>query len=47
MQQMSRNVLTEISTNQEVLARVALQKDCLEHTIDPSLSGRQKITYLQ
>lgn len=42
MQQMSRNVLTAINTNQEVLARAASQKDCLEHTTNPSLSGRQK-----
>lgn len=47
MQQMSRNVLTAINSNQEVLSRDALQKDCLEHTINPSLSGRQNITYLQ
>lgn len=40
MQQMSRNVLTAIYINQEVLASVALQKDCLEHTMNPSLSGR-------
>lgn len=47
MQQMSRNVLTAINSNQEVLVRVALQKNCLEPTMNTSLSGTQKITYLQ